>query len=459
MADGAWADVSLGELGDFRNGANFSKRDYGPGLPIINVKQLYRGRYADTRHLLEVEPSAISRPELLQVQRGDVLFARSSVKASGAGQTAMVGACPSNAIFSGFIIRFRVTATDRVIPEFLNYMLRSPLFRELLTRIASGTTISNLSQKTLSGLPIVLPSLDEQRAIAHILGTLDDKIELNRRMNETLEEMARSIFKSWFVDFDPVRAKAEGRQPEGMSKEIAELFPDSFEESELGEIPAGWEAVPIGGFIKHVIGGDWGDETPSAKCTQSVAIIRGTDFARVRSGALDSIPRRFVQPSKFPQRRLEPGDVILEISGGTKKQPTGRSLLVTRGVLDVLGGDVVPASFCKLLRPLRREAAYVLAAHLSELYERGGTWKYQNQSTGISNFQYKYFAATEHLPMPADGNLVTEYATMVGPLYDKIDVGRAECETLADLRDTLLPKLLSGEIRVPEAEQLAGEAA
>ena len=94
----------------------------------------------------------------------------------------------------------------------------------------------------MSQYPIPLPPIAEQRAIAHILGTLDDKIELNRRMNETLEAMARAIFKSWFVDFDPVRAKMEGRQPPGLSPELAALFPDSFEDSELGEIPAGWKA-------------------------------------------------------------------------------------------------------------------------------------------------------------------------------------------------------------------------
>jgi type I restriction enzyme, S subunit len=99
----------------------------------------------------------------------------------------------------------------------------------------------NLNTSILAACPFVVPSLPAQRAIAHILGTLDDKIELNRRMNETLEAMARVLFKSWFVDFDPVRAKAEGRAP-GLPKPIADLFPDRFEDSELGEIPEGWEA-------------------------------------------------------------------------------------------------------------------------------------------------------------------------------------------------------------------------
>ena len=102
----------------------------------------------------------------------------------------------------------------------------------------------SLNQGVIQRMPIVLPPLGEQRAIAHILGTLDDKIELNRRMNETLEEMARAIFKSWFVDFDPVRAKVEGRDPD-LPKHLADFFPDRFEDSEVGEIPAGWNVRDI----------------------------------------------------------------------------------------------------------------------------------------------------------------------------------------------------------------------
>jgi len=109
---------------------------------------------------------------------------------------------------------------------------------------ATGSTFPNVSYSQLAELPCRLPSESEQRAIAHVLGTLDDKIELNRRMNETLEAMARTIFKSWFVDFDPVRAKAGGHDP-GLPKHIADLFPDSFEESELGQIPEGWGVLPL----------------------------------------------------------------------------------------------------------------------------------------------------------------------------------------------------------------------
>ena len=126
---------------------------------------------------------------------------------------------------------------------FLKFLMQSEDVQEQLRARASGTTVLGIKQTELRKVCYRLPPFAEQRAIAHILGTLDDKIELNRRMNETLEAMARALFKSWFVDFDPVRAKAEGRDP-GLPQPLADLFPDSFEDSELGEIPRGWSWAP-----------------------------------------------------------------------------------------------------------------------------------------------------------------------------------------------------------------------
>ena len=131
--------------------------------------------------------------------------------------------------------------------------------------------------------------IDEQRAIAHILGTLDDKIELNRRMNETLEAMARALFKSWFVDFDPVRAKAEGRDP-GLPKPIADLFPDRFEDSELGEIPEGWEVKTFGDCCLRV--SERASETYDGSAGSVSGLRQGTEGS-------DTTPDRFVREPRI----------------------------------------------------------------------------------------------------------------------------------------------------------------
>ncbi|MFN8092439.1 MAG: restriction endonuclease subunit S [Vicinamibacteria bacterium] len=133
-------------------------------------------------------------------------------------------------------------------PLFASYYLGHPAVREWIVRHAHGATMPNLNTSILGACPFLEPPVAEQRAIAHILGTLDDKIELNRRMSETLEAMARALFRSWFVDFDPVRAKAEGRDP-GLPKHLADLFPDRLVDSELGEVPQGWEVTTWGSVI------------------------------------------------------------------------------------------------------------------------------------------------------------------------------------------------------------------
>ena len=144
---------------------------------------------------------------------------------------------------------------NRVDSRYLLYALQSNLVQhEILVNEGTGSTVSNLRIPLLEGLPIPTPSLSEQRTIAHILGTLDDKIELNRKTKDTLEAMARALFQSWFVDFDPVRAKAEGRNP-GLPAPIAALFPDSFEDSEIGEIPKGWKVRYLADVCESISSG------------------------------------------------------------------------------------------------------------------------------------------------------------------------------------------------------------
>ena len=206
---------------------------------------------------IEYATMPVARLDLLKFQQhilreGDLVVTRSG----RVGTFAVFDGFQLPVLPGAFLIRFRLKR-EIATPSFYCYYFNSPTGRELVTSVASGSVQQNLNITSLHRLIIPVPPLREQRAIAHILGTLDDKIELNRRMNETLESMARAMFKAWFVDFDPVRAKAEGRDP-GLPQAIADLFPDCFEDSELGEIPAGWRVRAIG-ELADVVGGS----TPS----------------------------------------------------------------------------------------------------------------------------------------------------------------------------------------------------
>lgn len=313
---------------------------------------------------------------------------------------------------------------------FLKYLLISPDQQRVLASFGTGTTVEGISQKSLRSLPISLPPLDEQRVIAHILGTLDDKIELNRRMSATLEEMARALFKSWFVDFDPVRAKAEGR-PTGPPPEIDPLFPDSFQESALGEIPAGWEIGTLGD-LAILNPESWTKSTFPAS-------IQYVDLSNTKWGRIESVTHynREDAPSRA-QRILRPGDTIV----GTVRPGNGAYAAISEEGLTGSTGFAV-------LRPRSQSAVefvYLAATDrdnieaLSHLAD-GGAYPAVRPDVVMSTPIIRAHEA-----------VVTCFSKIVGPWLAKLAANERESHTLTALRDTLLPKLLSGALPISNGD-------
>ncbi|BFG77828.1 hypothetical protein PTKU46_58610 [Paraburkholderia terrae] len=340
---------------------------------------------------------------------------------------------------------------SRIDHLYLKYWLNSPQVFGHIHGFRDGTVAERLNLPVIRGLAIAFPSLAAQRATATILSALDDRITLLRETNATLEAIARALYKSWFVDFDPVHAKREGRIPAGMDEATLALFPDGFEESEFGPVPKGWQLAPFGRLLSHTIGGDWGSEEPNEKDDTRVAIIRGTDIPDLQSGANNRVPIRYTSGKKLASRKLQRGDLILEVSGGSKDQPTGRSLYMSEGLLQHFDCPVEPASFCRLLRPHSEHIGVLLGQHLSYIYAQGKTWEYQNQSTGIANFQTAHFLEAELVAVPSD-EVLSAFAGIVCPMIDRSHL--TQMHRLAEVRDTLLPRLIAGQLRLPEAEAL-----
>ena len=358
--------------------------------------------------------------------------------------------------------------SDTVFPKFLFYQLKLTDFVSLNV----GSAVPSLTVPVLNDLEISLPPLTEQKAIANILGSLDDKIELNREMNETLEAMAQALFKSWFVDFDPVidnalaagnsipdeffeRAEQRKTIKQNNSEKnqaIRSLFPDEFEFTEdMGWIPKGWSIKCFGDLLDSTIGGDWGKPEEDEKHTRESVIIRGTDIPKLKIGERSEAPKRWVEEKKLKTRILKPFDIVIEISGGSPTQSTGRSIIITEQILDRLGGVAEPASFCRKFKPLDKFLGIYAGIHLQKIYDDGKMWEYQNQSTGIANFQTTSFLEREKLLVPSEGALLQFYETLE-PIISKMNSNQ-QIE-LTKLRDTLLPKLMSGEIRLPDAAAL-----
>ena len=316
---------------------------------------------------------------------------------------------------------------------FLFYLLRTDEYRHEVLASATGTTVKHTSPGRILAHKTTIPPLIEQQAIACILGALDDKIELNRRMNRTLEEMARAIFKSWFVDFDPVRAKAAGQQPPSLKPEIATLFPDSFEESELGEIPKGWRVGRLGDLVENVI-----------KRVQPSAYTESIPYVPIECIDSRTVCLSNSQPGEKARSSLtcfQEGDILFGAM-----RPYFHKVCIAP-----FEGTTRTTAF--ILRPKATELAYVAL-----VISRDETIDYATAHSEGSTIPYAKWAESlqdMRIIIPPQG-LRCSFHRYVRPFIQRMMVSVSDNKTLAELRDTLLPKLISGELRLPDAERIAG---
>ncbi len=362
-----------------------------------------------------------------QFRRGDILFGKLRPYFRKVVLAPFDGVCSTDI----WVVR----AQDQIDQRFLFYWMASGDFIDEATRASEGTKMPRARWDYVARICRHIPPLPEQRAIAHILGTLDDKIELNRRMNETLEAMARAIFKSWFVDFDPVRAKAEGRQPYGMDAETAALFPDSFEDSLLGKIPRSWKAGRLGDVAENPRRGVHPGEVPN-----DTPYI-GLEHMPRKSIALASWGRSGeVASNKFEFRK---GEILFG-----KLRPYFHKVGVA--VLDgVCSTDIL------VIDASSEEWYGLVLGHVSS-EEFVAYTDAVSTGTKMPRTNWQDMARYE-IPLP-DPRLAGAYARLARTVVETIRANILQSQTLAAIRDALLPKLISSEVRVP-LSQLPAEVA
>ncbi|MDX1251753.1 MAG: restriction endonuclease subunit S [Gammaproteobacteria bacterium] len=327
-----------------------------------------------------------------------------------------------------------VTGNDHADTRFLMYAIRALDIGPYLT----GAVMPKLTQGNLNKIPVAHPSVEEQRAIAHILGTLDDKIELNRRMNETLEAIARVIFKSWFVDFDPVRAKASGEAPEsicrrlGLTPDLLARFPDRLVDSELGEIPEGWGRKPLSeictlgrGASPRPINDFMNGDVPWIKIADATGAVGPFLFETKEKLKTEGVCKSVT---------VAPGDLILSNSA-------------TCGVpifVEIHGCIHDGWLYFKNLRSITKLYLYHLLIELADhlIHVADGSVQ-KNLNTNLVGSQIVLVPPT---------HIVDLFETQASPIFAEIRQIALESRTLSEMRDALLPKLLSGELRVPVAE-------
>lgn len=422
-----WQTVPLGQL--LTPGRSISYGIVQPGfpvddgVPIVRVNDVRNGRISSSSPM-RVSPQIESAYSRTRLEGGELLLT-------------LVGTIGETAVVPDSLRGWNTARAVGVIPirsdigaYWIRLALQSPQARHIIDSLLNTTVQATLNLGGVAQLPIILPPYEEREKIAHILGTLDDKIELNRKVNETLEAMARALFKSWFVDFDPVHAKAEGRHP-GLPRYLADLFPSSFEGTEQGEIPVGWR---VGAFGE--IAANPRRSVAPGKIDPSGPYIALEHMPRCSIALQEWSAAGVLESNKFEFKR---GEILFG-----KLRPYFHKVGVAP--LDgVCSTDIVvlaPADegWFGLVLGIASSAEFV------EYTNAGSTGTKMPRTSWTDMARYQ-------IALPPE-SLARAFDTIVRPLVDRLIGSIHESHAIMTLRDTLLPKLISGELRVKGTERL-----
>ena len=436
---GEWPKVTIESLlesgaitghKDGNHGSDYPRvEEFGTsGVPFLTAKSLSEGRL-DVDSAPRLADDKADRLHFGFLKPGDVLLSHNAT----IGRVGIVPDFTGRLLIGTSLTYFRLD-NSRIFPRYLAAYFSGADFQNQLAAVMSHTTRNQIPITAQRQLQIVLPPLAEQKAIAAVLGALDDKIELNRRMNATLEVMARALFQSWFVDFDPVRAKLDGRKPDGLDKPTAALFPAAFQDSALGRIPRGWEVKRIEEVVEGVYDGP--HATPPISDTGPIFLGIGN----LTGTALDLSDIRHINEDEWARwtKRVTPkaGDIVFSYEA-----TLGFFALIPPNVRCCLGRRLA------LIRPLAHDGFPHFWLHqFASLPFQQFLDQHAIQGATVNRIPLIAFPSYPVLNPPSE--LKAVYEQYAEPLWQCIHANQAQSRTLAALRDTLLPKLLSGALNV-----------
>ncbi|SHE87393.1 type I restriction enzyme, S subunit [Litoreibacter ascidiaceicola] len=437
--------VSLGEVVDILTGNPFKSAEYEDGEAnpkLLRGDNIAQGslRWENVKRWPKSKSEGLDRYEL---KAGDVVLAmdRPWIEAG------LKYACLSEHDLPAFLVQrvARMRGTERLRTDFLRYLIGSRAFTAHVLGVQTGTAVPHISAGQIKSYEFDLPSLEDQESIAAYLGSLDDKIELNRRMNETLEEMARALFRDWFVDFGPTRRQMEGATdpaaimghafPLEKAATLAPLFP-----AKIGKdgLPEGWDKQPVG-ELSEIVGGG----TPSTKTEE---FWEGGTHLWATPRDLSKLSGVFIGNT---ERKLT-DEGLAKVSSGLS--PKGSVLMSSRAPIGYLAIASIPVAVNQgfiVMRPTDQ-----FPTHFAKLWCEANMETIESNANGstfqeISKKNFKPILATV-----SSTEVMAAFSKVAGLLFDKLQANEQENQTLADMRDLLLPKLMSGEIRLKDAEAL-----
>jgi len=444
--------ISIGEITTYKKGYAFKSKDYSSeGIPIVKVSDFDDHTVSTSSTKLKQEAS--DGFEDWKLQKNDVLIASVGSWATNpnsvVGKVVKVNGSLTDALLNQNCVRLRVK--EGFDQEYLFYCLKNKNFSNHCIASAQGSANqASIKLDDIHAFMIPNFSLKEQQKISSLLSCLDKKIELNQEINKTLEEIAKTLFKSWFIDFDPVKAKAEGR-PTGLSKEISDLFPDSFEDSELGEIPKGWKIDKLGSHINLTKGKSYRSEELKESDTALVTLKSFQRNGGYREDGLKEYTGSFKD-----EQIVSDGDLIVAFTDVTQAADVIGKPAIVIGNPNysklVISLDV---GVIRVLSESMLTNAYIYFLMLSNRYA-SNSLRYTN---GTNVLYLKKEAITEYdFCITSNTSLLEIYNDISGNMLEKISKNSLENITLKKLRHTLLPRLISGELQIKDAENFIEEA-
>jgi type I restriction enzyme S subunit len=408
-----WKEYKLGELTEVVTKGTTPTTIGGgfisEGINFIKSEAVGHDGRIDKSTFVFISEETHQKLRRSQLQVDDILFSMAGIFL---GKNAIVtkDLLPANTNQALAIIRLN---KNKALPKYISYYLRQRTVVELVNNMSGQSAQPNINFEEIKSIDVTLPPLPEQAAIAEVLSSLDDKIDLLHRQNKTLEQLAETLFS------EKLKVNSEK-----------------------------WEEKPLSSLIIRTLGGEWGKEELEGEFTKQVCCLRGTDIADLQSGLAERVPIRFIKEKKFESISPKDGDLILEISGGTDDQSTGRTIYINELNRSLFPYPPIFSNFCRLLRPIRKEYSYFLYLYIQYLYKKDEFFNLENGSSGIKNLDYKYLLNDLKFLLPNNESEILEFDMEVRLYFEKINKNKHQIRTLTQLRDTLLPKLMSGEIRL-----------
>jgi type I restriction enzyme S subunit len=403
-----WKQVPLGELYDFSSGLSKPRSEFGFGHGFLSFKDAFYNYFTPPR-LEQLVNSTEKEQQSCSIKRGDVFLTRTSETMEELGMSCVALRDYDRATFNGFTKRLRPKSGTQIIPEYAGYFFRSPSFRREVTAMSSLSTRASLNNEMLGRLTMAVPPPATQEKIGTVLKSLDDKIDLNRRMNATLEAMARALFQSWFVDFDPVRAKLDGREPVGLDQATAAVFPETFEQTAFGHVPNGWGSKTLGEIVELAYGKPLKaeDRKHGSVCVYGANGPVGWHDEKLVSG---------------------PGIVV-----GRKGNP---------GVVTWAHGDFYPIDTTFYVEPIGTCRSLYFLYYALSLHNLANL----SADSAVPGLNRNHaYMSKQVIPSQA---VLTAFDTQIAPIFAAMHANEQQSRSLALTRETLLPKLISGELTV-----------